>query len=519
MSNKDDELKKALDQLEAFKEASEKKESRLDKIADLVQGFFSSDYKEKKAELLAEVKKELIKSIGVIKTYLPLLDKYREGTPEQRKLAEFALKTIEDYNQVLSAKEEGSSLKIEVHPSVQKFKTSQIDDLFKSNKSHAPSSQEERDTLRMKAIRLIESQMGPREEGSKVEGEIAQVNEEGKMVTLVQTWSELPGEITRIVGAFRRESNHSIPIKDSFQLYLESIQPGHPYPPQNMGWSLSHWLVPSSVLWIDQIPLLKPILERKKQAAIDLLPKGKKNLRARRYYRFKKDLFENLKLEYLSFHQELAHSIVRSHPLADDASHDIINRFYEYLGQESDAFELLSQTNDKLNRLFIDTPFETVEEIRINHLDNRFFESDKEKSLLSLSEQYRTARESLTFDEKEPIRSYLSMMGNILGDSAQNLMMMQLSEKLQIKPPHLSDFDLKIQAASFKHLIEFLDELDLEMDLMNPHEKEAMIARMRTSIHAEIELFDASDFDKIDPYLQELVDETVSYFHAQYHAK
>lgn len=501
MSSKDDELKKALDQLEAFKQASEKKSSRLEKVADLVQGFFSSDYKVKKEQALLQVKKELIQSIGVIKTYLPLIDKYREGSPEEQKLAEFALKTIEGYNQALTSE---NALKIEIHPAIQKFKNSKIDDLFKT-KTQAQSSQEERDTLRMKAIRLIENDSGIGEVGLH-ESSISEVKKEGKTVTLVQTWSDLPGEVTRIVGAFRRESNHSIPIKDSFKLYLESIQPGHPYPPQHMGWSLSHWLVPSSVLWIDQIPLLKPIIERKKQTALDLLPKGKKNLKARKYYRFKKELFDSLKLEYLSFHQELAHSIIRSHPLTDDLAHETISRFFEFVGEASNSFDLLSETNDKLNKLFIDYPYEAIEDLRLH------------REIKDLEKQYKEKRALPELEDPEPIKNYLLMMGTLIGNAAENLLKMQLSEKLQIKPPELSDFDLKIQAASFKHLIEFLDELDLEIDLNNPHEKEAMISLMRNEIHSEIELFEAHDFDKIDPYLQELVDETVSYFHAQYHA-
>lgn len=506
--NPDEELKRALDNLEAFSEAAAKKGTPFEKVSDLVQTLFSSSYNKKKAEIKAQVKLELIKSIRFIKTYFPLIDRYREGTPEQRKLAELAICTIEKYNRSLIPSDDFSDLKIEEMAKVQTFKSGAIDDFFKGQKiSEEHLLPSERDTLKMKAIRLIENHGGSElAQDLNKHSELSKLEREGKEIILMQTFSELPGEVTRILGAFRRENVHSIPIKDSFKIYLESIQPGHPYPMQHMGFSLSHWIVPSTLLWIDQAPLLKPIIERKKQAALDLLPKGSKNSKARRLYRFKKNHFDERKLEYLSFHKELSHSLIKAHPLTDDSHHEIVSSFFNHLESLDNPSDILSKTHETLNRHYIDQPFEKMEELRFSlSLDD-----DRSKREEILRSNYKKARQC-SIDCESPIKEYLELMGKIIGDSAEKLLTLQISEKVKIKPPVLSDFDLKIQAASIKHLLEFLDELDSEI------EQDKLIEQMRAQIHSEIELFMSPSFEEINPLLQELVEEIVSYYHAQFH--
>ena len=505
--NPDEELKRALDNLDAFSDAASKKGTHFEKVSDLVQTLISSSYNKKKAEIKAQVKAELIKSIRFIKTYYPLIDRYKEGTPEQQRLAELALNTIEKYNRSLIPTEDFSDLKIEEMAKVQTFKSGAIDDFFKGQKiSEELLLPSERDTLKMKAIRLIENHGGRDLAQDLKNSELSKVEQEGNQIILMQTFSELPGEVTRIVGAFRRENVHSIPIKDSFKIYLESIQPGHPYPMQHMGFSLSHWIVPSTLLWIDQAPLLKPIIERKKQIALDLLPKGSKNSKARRLYRFKKNHFDERKLEYLSFHKELSHSLIKAHPLTDDSHHEIVTRFFNHLETLENPSDILSQTHEMLNRQYIDMPFEKMEELRFSLSLN----DERSKREEILKSNYKNAR-VCAFDCDSPIKEYLELMGKIIGDSAEKLLTLQISEKVKIKPPVLSDFDLKIQAASIKHLLEFLDEMDSEI------EQDKLIEQMRAQIHSEIELFMSPTFEDIDPHLQELVDEIVSYYHAQFH--
>ncbi|MFN4175115.1 MAG: hypothetical protein ACK4HV_08450, partial [Parachlamydiaceae bacterium] len=270
--------------------------------------------------------------------------------------------------------------------------------------------------------------------------------------------------------------------------------------------SLSNWIVPSTHLWIDQTPLLKPIIESKKKAAIDLLPKGAKNAKARRLYRFKKNHFDERKLEYLAFHKELSHSLIKAHPLTDDSHHEIVTGYFNYLETLENPSDVLSKTHETLNRHFIDQPFEKIEELRFSlSLDD-----DRVKREEAIRAYYKKVRTS-SIECASPIKEYLELMGKIIGDSAEKLLTLQISEKVKIKPPVLNDFDLKIQAASIKHLLEFLDELD------NDIEQEKLIEQMRAQIHSEIELFMSPSFEEIDPLLQELVEEIVSYYHAQFH--
>lgn len=536
MSKPNEELLRALGKLEEFTQNNLKEQTRFEEIKDLLQTLFFSRYRIKKERKERHLHKELIKSVSIIKSYLPLIDKYRRGNPEEQKFADLITRTIDRYNEaILSLPHEKKveRLTIESGPRVayqrlhsdqgHKIDMRKINAVFNTQRPPTqPPSQEEVDTLKMKAIRLIESETGFKEALIETfkdqEGSLQEIESDGKTVTLMQTWSELPGEVHRIVGAFKREARHSIPIKDSFKIFLESVQPGHPYPPQHMGWSLSHWLIPSSVLWIDQIPLLQPILERKKKMAEALLPKGPKNLRARKLYRFKKMAFDENPNEYLAYHQELAHAIVRASPYGDeDLFHKVINPYYEALAKLEAPFDALCRTSEELTRVFIDAPFEKIEEFRLKGEITNLFEKYREERDKQKHLWQEQALEDTPFDKAR--KEYLLQMGPLFGEAAALLLEVQLSEKLDAKPPPLSDFELKVQACAFKHLIDFLEELEDESDLDNPHEKTALKARMRMELQAEIELFSLPSFEQIDPFLQELTEETVSYFHARFHEK
>lgn len=531
MSDPNEELIKALDKLEEFTQENQRDTTRYEDVKDLLHMLFFSQYRKEKLNKEQIVKKELIKSIGLVKTYLPLIEKYQQGTPEEQKFAETVTQTIDRYNSaVLSAKNEDNHLKLTIDPpariAYRKMESSEgkvIENLFHSRKSSKkPLSQQELDTLKMKAIRLIESDSTFQEAlletiKERGVGSSEEIDTDGNTVTLMQTWSELPGEIHRIIGAFKRESKHSIPIKDSFKVFLESKQPGHPYPAQHMGWALCHWLVPSSVLWIDQIPLLQPIMERKKKMAQSLLPKGDKNLKARKLYRLKKSIFDEGRFEFLTFHQELAHAIARASTKVDNAAPPpVINRFYEELSKQKSPFEALSQANEEINKIFVELPFEKIEELRLSGKNDNLFTRYEEERYLIKNLYFENAADTTDFDRAKI--EYFSYLGPIIGEASALLLKLQLSEKLSQKPPPLSDFELKLQACCYKHLLEFLDELDEETDIDDPHEKEALKIRMRMEIQCEIELFATSSFEDIDPFLQELTEETISYFHARFHS-
>ena len=527
MSNPNDDLLAALGKLEEFTQDHLKEKTRFEEVKELLQTLFFAQYRREKEQKARQVKKELIKSVGLIKTYLPLIDRYRHGTAEEQKFAALVLRTIDRYNESmisLPQEKRDDTLRIETGPRIayqriNSEKGQKIDALFRSQKPpKKPPSQEEVDTLKMKAIRLIEGELGLSEAlietfKDQTAANLKEISSEGKTITLMQTWSELPGEVHRIVGAFRREAHHSIPIKDSFKLFLESTQPGHPYPSQRMGWSLSHWLIPSSVLWIDQVPLLMPLIERKKRIAEALLPKGHKNSRARKLFRMKKGLFEQNPLEYLSYTQELAHAILRTSHLENKGPlHTLINTFFDLLSKEEAPFDTLCQATSELNRVFIEAPFEKIEEKRLKRELDELFDTYRAQREEQEALWEKEPREETPFNQAK--KSFLFHMGHLLGDAAALLLQLQLSEKLKIKPPPLSDFELKIQAAAFLHLIDFLKEMEDE----EPLQEELVKKRMFREIASEIELFSAPTFEEIDPFLQELTEETVSYFHARFHA-
>ncbi|MCB1113423.1 MAG: hypothetical protein KDK62_01570 [Chlamydiia bacterium] len=531
MANPNEEILRALNHLEAYTEMASRNVSRFEEIKDRIQWLFFSEYREEKTTQELKVQKELIKSIGLIKQYLPLIEKYKKGSEEERKFANTVIETIERYNQTVenkSTEDAPSKLKIDWTRHIAHIKSGDAENkktqkiFFSRSLSKVPPSQLEKDTLKMKAIRMIETDPDFQESLLEtLKDSDAGINEEiesdGNMVKLMQTWSALPGEVHRIIGSFRRESERSIPIKDSFQVFLESKQTGHPYPAQHMGWALSHWLIPASAIWIDHIPLLEPLLKRKKQLAEELLPKGKKNLKARNLFRLKKQLFEEGRLEFLTFHQELSHAIVLACPNTDETTnYRVINHFFEQLIQEPSPFLELSKVNEELNHIFIDVPYEIVEELRLQGAQANLFDR-LDKEFKTTAEVWdASSSETTPYDKAK--KAYLKLMGFTLGHAALLLLKLHLSEKLKLKPPPLSDFELKVQAAAYKHLIEFLEEMEEPAALSDPHEHAALKLRMKMEVQSEIELFSAPSFEDIDPFLQELVEETVGYFHARWHS-
>lgn len=528
MVTPNEELVKALNSLESFTDTSSKPISRFKEVKDLLQTLFFSKYRQEKRKQERTVKQELLKSVTLVKKYLPLIEKYAHGTPEETRFAETVNRTIHRYNQALKNGSNEKELAIDAthrvaYKKIESSGASKIQHLFfKKREPKTPPTQHELDTLKMKAIRMIESDPSFQEAlietlKDKESGNSEEIDEKGNQITLMQTWSALPGEVHRIIGAFKREAKHSIPIKDSFKVFLESKQTGHPYPAQHMGWALSHWLIPSSALWIDKIPLLLPIIERKKNLAKALLPQGDKNLKARNLYRVKKILFEEGRLEFLTFHQELANAIISSSPESDNAtSYKIIKNFFKKLIMQPSPFSDLASVNEEMNLIFVEAPFEKIEEHRLAGYENDLFTTyDAERRLTF--ENWKTSTPAKTPFEKARL-AYLELMGLLFGNSAALLLKLQLSEKISLKPLPLSDFELKMQACAYKHLLEFLDEMDEEADLNDPHEQAALKQRMKVEILSEIELFSSPTFEEIDPFLQELTEETVCYFHERFHS-
>lgn len=521
MANPNEEILRALNHLEAYTEMASRNVSRFEEIKDRLQALFFSEYRKEKTRQNQSEQKELVRSVGLIKKYLPLIERYRHGSKKERRFAKKITDTIQRYNKI-------ASLPIdETHHIAYKKsgdkETALIESVFRAKTlpGKAPS-QLEKDTLKMKAIRMIED--NPIFQESLLEtlkladvGDAEEIENDGKMVKLMQTWSELPGEVHRIVGSFRRESERSIPIKDSFKVFMESKQTGHPYPSQHTGWALSHWLVPTTALWIDNIPLLQPIALRKKLLATALLPGGERNLKARSLYRLKKRLFEEGRLEFLTFHQELSRAITAASSDDEDIeAFAIINHFFETLIQEPDPFTELSRVNEELNRIFIDIPFEAIEELRLNGTSQDIFQAlDTEREATYRVWESSTPDKTL-YDKAK--KGYLNLTGRIMGNAAALLLKLHLSEKLGVKPPPLSDFEMKVQAAAFKHLLEFLDEMEEPSALEDPHEQAALKLRMKMEIQSEIELFTAASFEEIDPFLQELTEEAIGYFHERYYS-
>lgn len=505
-------------------------QSPLKKVIDCITGFFSKEARARHLKRKSEVLQLVLKAIDTVKRNHLIIDKYSSGSPEEKKLAISTLDAIKLYNASLEQnKSTSSDLSSKIARFLYTYSGLSIDEDLTSNKIELPQAvrisfnsthhEEEKDVttsshdqpliheadvIRMKATTLMR-QHGIRFKSTeealtslKAAPIHAMVNPQSQTSTVSLTLNVLPGTVIKVKGSFKRDSKAlglGAPIPDRFQLSFK-FHTGFPHPSQYTGgWALDDVLIPSFPHRLDQLPLFKPLFERKKLAAVELLPDGKLLEHAQKLVILKREAFLRNRNEFIKLHRELSHSILAAASLEigeKEKNASIIDQYYDSLEikKDIDALNLLLEAHEAINGNFIANLH--------NRLQTAWIKQDSNLSSLDPTIALQAAddvlEEALAEGKNKvaeidlSMREFVRSVGSLLGKAAKAILLQHWSETLGTAPPMLKDFECKVQAAAYAQLERFLNELENSKEV-------SMDDQMRDYLFMDIALFNLPTID------------------------
>jgi hypothetical protein len=158
------------------------------------------------------------------------------------------------------------------------------------------------------------------------------------IIAMHQTISTFPGETIELKGSFKRyPQSHcrSIPIPESFQLETQSRQIGFPHPSQHNGWALSD-------IWL---PNDDSLSKKRDKIALQLMPEGRFNLKAKELLKYKHQCFNSHAQEFLALHHQLYCNLL--HPLNPTAE-KILGAFFDSLSRQKNIYNHLSTIQQQI---------------------------------------------------------------------------------------------------------------------------------------------------------------------------
>jgi hypothetical protein len=527
---------------------------------------FSENVKQKELRKHNKVRQTLLKAVATVSIYYPLIEKLKRGNTEEKDFAEEALKVINRYNATITkdAKESSSwtarivdylhkqnlmSVDEELRKSVIVLPTTALYEsqpTLSSKKiqqetilsfpiskqfSNATPSQHEKDAFTMKAITLIHKHEIPASIQETVcslktapifvkQEELAterHENSQPAIISLQQILTPFPGEVIKLTGSFKRTPQASLlstPIPESFSMASQSTQTAFPHPLQHSGWALADALIPHYPLRPDQLPLLHPLAQKKRDVAYGLLPKGHLRTKAKQLIEAKKTAFDHDSDFFLSFHKAVSLSIL-SAAGKETANNETIDSFYAYVKNQSSPYECLSNAYETLNERCITSLYQRLhhEWLDKNHPGLQGTDNQKKfQCALALMEDELT--HSLNELKHEVINintlNYILTMGHLIGDASASIILQAMSEKIGMAPPMLTDFEQKIQSCALSQIIHFLNEVS-----GSPIENAA--ARMEESLKYEAALFHAASFDDLTDSPAEISNELEVYYNSRFY--
>ncbi len=354
--------------------------------------------------------------------------------------------------------------------------------------AHVPTQQEE-DAFRMKAITMLHKDIfsTPTREAfhsirsapivSLLNAQESQ-GPDADITSLHLTISPFPGEVIRIKGSFQRTKNEkvgSIPIPESFQLSSHSTQTGFPHAKQYTGWALDNLLIARYPHHLDELPLFKPIYEKKQAIAHELLPQGSLINKGRELLKLKKKAIEEDLPLYLKLSRQATVALFAAAPAeyvnADYL--DVIDKFYSCVKAQASPIDFLGQVHQSMTEKFIAIPHNALEEEWLEKGNRDIISDDHKQSRLTCLLIYNTALQSVEQQLKNQIAeaqgeelltlNYILAMGQVIAPPSRAIILQQVSEKIGFAPPLLDIFERQIQAAVYKQLIAFHAELDWEL--------------------------------------------------------
>ena len=113
--------------------------------------------------------------------------------------------------------------------------------------------------------------------------------------------------------------------------------------------------------------------------------------------------------------------------------------------------------------------------------------------------------EKCTFD-------YIICMGQLMADASYQILLQHMSETIGFLPPKLGIFEKKIQAALYRQLISFQNELQSGIS-----SKQESLDHFIAEIETDIANFKAVFFEELRGPAIEIVNELESYYHDHFY--
>lgn len=549
----------------------------LDRVISLARHFivpiFSDQARQEREKKLSQIKQEILRARDIIQSHSSLIDKLKNGEPSQQKLAESALDAIKRYNAVVERDysswtskydfynfernqilldEEIKGQPIELphvvsikfeshsasHPAQKSLRELSEAFLDKSigrgctnlSPTYKKSNQFMLDTFRMKAIRMIQLHLSQHHSMAEIVNLVKQTpietNEENTVdlgqIIMCQVLEEVPGTRIILTGSFTRPAVDSkfmsMPILVGFHLASHLEHAGFPYPSQHAGWALPDKLVESFPLRAEQVPLFQQIDQRRKRLAQALLFDQAYIQKSRRQFRLKREVFDQDREVFLNLHQALQEAILNACGKDSQESIGILVRFYELVKAAPSSFEMLNSVQQKLNDLLIKEPTKKLEEEWLEATGSLLRKGNHQEKVIQAAELLQEERNKMLagLNLEKPIDAYIHLMGSIIGNASQRIILQYFSEKIGFAPPMLDDFEQKIQACAFQQLIEFIDEFEADVEIVSKLKvKEEMILLYQKDIN----LFQLECIEELDQIPAKIVQELEVYFPTRFFAR
>jgi hypothetical protein len=471
---------------------------------------------------------EIIKAVQVVKANYLVLDRLKEGSPAERKLAEAAVSAIQRFNQVIENANRAPDtmgsrftrfLFEKAGLSVDPDLVQHTIDLPLSTyiRMHAPrpdtvshsfrpvTSSEtlvvsqkkvsalvsplvpgfqptarERDVFRLKAIMLMQEDgdfarsnwndiikmvgRAPIQSASEVPPGDNASAYHG-VVTFRQTLQPFPGEFVVLEGSFQRNAHSPVTsVPIPPSFRLSSKSVQTGFPHPSQ---YNGWALCDTLLPTHGL-MLEDLHRRKRQLAQQLLPDGKLNLKGKECLRLKKVAFEQYIDRFLSLHQQLAETILSA--VQKKYSKALVQNFFTYLYQQEDPYDMLSLTYQVINENFILQPFTMGEG-----------QADLEQTFLKQVKRAQRQAERPKHPGMLPgvVLGYTALMGPLFGEIAWGI----IQQHLVAQPRPLTDVEKRFQNALYRQLSAFLEELEGEGSI--DYEK-----ALETSLKQDIRCFE-----------------------------
>lgn len=532
------------------------KQSPLEKVMTLASSYigpiFSESWRREQAKKLEVLKQAILNARDIIQSHSALIIKFKEGNDSQRKLADYALAAIQRYNTVVSKSHEDTakhdvynyerqrllsdeeikgrpielphtlSIKFDshpdAHPAYKMFKEMSQTGSKTSVMicpTHKKRLQFMIDTFHMKANRMLHTHLNQQNAMADIVPVVKeaplQIDEESNPDTIgMQKVLEVgPGFSLYVTGSFKKNGTDpkflTMPILDSFRLSFQLTHSGFPYPSQHTGWALADKWVEAFPLRLDQVPLFQKTDQRKKRLAQHLLHDQSLIQKARRRAKLKRDVFDQNRDIFIPQFYRLQQELNDDFSSCDKK---VIEAFKKELENAPSSFDLLSQTEQKIQNLFIQQPLKALEEEWLETQPTLLRKGTSHEKLHAACKKMEETRTLVSKDSHSP---YLIQQGLFLGSAYQSIGLQYQSERMGFSPPLLSDFERRLQLCAFQQLLSFLDECENRIDVLDPHLiKEEMLIAWEKDI--------AILKGAVDDSALAIVDELEFYFNSRFYA-